>query len=209
VDSNTEHKASVRRGYDAVSYRYRADEDGDPGERGEWIARLVPLLPARADVLDLGCGCGLPVAKALVQAGFAVTGVDLSDVQIERARRLVPGATFLRADATDVSFPTGSFDAVVSLYMFIHLPMDEQPPLIRRLAQWLRPGGVLLATTGHTAWTGTEADWLGGGASMVWSHPDADTYRGWISSAGLEVVSQEFVPEGSGGHALFWCRRPS
>jgi SAM-dependent methyltransferase len=201
-------KALVRRGYDAVSYHYRADGDDEAGERGAWIAELQRRLPAGAEVLDLGCGCGVPVARALVRAGFAVTGVDLSDVQIDRARGLVPEATFLRADASEVSFRPDSFDAVVSLYMLIHLPLAEQPPLIRRIRQWLRPGGILLATTGHTAWTGTEPDWLGGGAPMWWSHPDAAAYRGWFEAAGLDVLSQDFVPEGGGGHALFWCRRP-
>jgi 2-polyprenyl-3-methyl-5-hydroxy-6-metoxy-1,4-benzoquinol methylase len=201
-------KALVRRGYDALSYHYRADGDDDAGERGAWIDALERRLPAGGDVLDLGCGCGVPVARALVRAGFSVTGVDLSDVQIARARRLVPGATFHRADATELSFASDSFDAVVSLYMLIHVPLDEQPPLIRRIGQWLRPGGILLATTGHTAWTGTEPDWLGGGAPMWWSHPDAATYRGWFEAAGLTVLATEFVPQGSGGHALFWCQRP-
>jgi cyclopropane fatty-acyl-phospholipid synthase-like methyltransferase len=205
--TDAEHKALVRRGYDAVSYHYRADDDDGPAERGAWIAALVGRLDQGAAVLDLGCGCGVPMAKALVRAGFAVTGVDLSDVQVDRARRLVPEATFLRVDAADVSFPARSFDAVVSLYMFIHLPMDEQAPLIRRIAEWLRPGGILLVTTGHTAWTGTDPDWLGAGAAMWWSHPDAATYRDWFEAAGLVVTAQEFVPEGGGGHALFWCSR--
>ena len=42
---------------------------------------------------------------------------------------------------------------------------------------------------------------------MWWSHADADTYRSWISRAGMEIISQQFVPEGDGGHALFWARR--
>jgi len=42
--------------------------------------------------------------------------VDISDVQIERARRLVPGATFIRADVTEIDFPAAGFDAVVCLY---------------------------------------------------------------------------------------------
>jgi 2-polyprenyl-3-methyl-5-hydroxy-6-metoxy-1,4-benzoquinol methylase len=205
---DSEHKALVRRGYDALSYHYRADGDDGPQERGAWIEALAERLRPGSAVLDLGCGCGLPVARTLVRAGFAVTGVDLSDVQIERARRLVPEATFLRADASEVAFAPESFDAVISLYMFIHLPQAEQPPLIGRIAGWLRPGGILLATTGNTAWTGTDPDWLGGGAAMWWSHPDAATYRGWFEAAGLVVTAQEFVPEGGGGHALFWCERP-
>jgi hypothetical protein len=42
---------------------------------------------------------------------------------------------------------------------------------------------------------------------MWWSHADAATYRSWIGQAGLEITSQQFVPEGDSGHALFWARR--
>ena len=61
-------------------------------------------------VLDLGCGCGVPVARDLVAAGHRVTGVDISDVQIQRARHLVPAATFRRADATTLHLPPESFE---------------------------------------------------------------------------------------------------
>ncbi len=197
----------VRRGYDALSYRYRADDAGE-GHYAGWLAGLRERVPAGGAVLDLGCGAGVPVARALAAGGFRVTGVDVSEVQIRRARRLVPGARFLRADATRVELPAGSFDAVACLYTLIHLPLDEQPVLLGRIAGWLRPGGWLLATTGQQAWTGTEDDWLGGSATMWWSHADAATYRDWLGRAGLEVTAQDFVPEGDGGHALFWARRP-
>ena len=55
-----------------------------------------------------------------------MTGVDLSEVQIERARQLVPRATFIRADATEVAFPTESFDAVVCLFALIHIPLADR-----------------------------------------------------------------------------------
>jgi SAM-dependent methyltransferase len=149
----------------------------------------------------------VPLARDLADGGYAVTGVDLSAVQVERARRLVPAARFLHADMAEVEFPAASFDAVVSLFALIHLPLDEQPPLLGRIGRWLRPGGWLLVTTGHRAWTGTEDHWLGGDAPMWWSHADAATYRSWIERAGLTVVAQDVVPEGDGGHALFWARR--
>jgi SAM-dependent methyltransferase len=136
-----------------------------------------------------------------------VTGVDLSAVQIQRARQLVPAARFLHADATQIGFGPCSFDGVVCLYALIHMPLEEQPLLLGRIGGWLRPGGWLLATTGHSAWTGTEDGWLGGEASMWWSHADAATYRDWIQRAGLSVVAQEVICEGDGAHALFWARR--
>ena len=70
-------------------------------------------------------------------------------MQIQRARRLIPAATFLHADITDLTRPAATFDAVVCLYALIHLPLEEHPPLLGRITGWLRPGGWLLATAGH------------------------------------------------------------
>jgi SAM-dependent methyltransferase len=206
VGGNDEREL-VRRGYDALSYHYRSD-DADDGQYGPWLEGLHGRLPASAAILDLGCGCGVPVARFLANGGHRVTGVDISDVQIERARHLVPTGTFCRADATRINLPPASFDAVVCLFALIHMPLADQPQLIKKIASWLRPGGWLLTTVGNRAWTGTEENWLGGPATMWWSHADAPTYRLWLQQAGLIVTAQEFVPEATSGHTLFWARRP-
>ncbi len=198
----------VRRGYDAVSVRYDEQYGGQTKYRA-WLGELRERVPAGAAVLDLGCGSGLPVARDLAAAGYRVTGVDLSGTQIRRARELVPQAQFIRADITAIDFAPASFDAVVALYVLIHLPLEEQQPLLRRIASWLRPGGLFLATTGYRAWTGVDENWLGGGVPMWWSQADAATYRSWIGEAGLSVDREEFAPEGDGGHALFWASRPA
>lgn len=197
----------VRRSYNAVSYHYRSDDAAD-GRYALWLAKLKDRLPCTGSVLDLGCGCGIPAVRSLAASGYRVTGVDISEVQIERARHLVPAGTFLRADATQVRFPPGSFDAIVCLYALIHMPLAAQPQLLRHAASWLRPAGWLLVIAGHRAWTGTQDNWLDSSAPMWWSHADAATYRSWLEQAGLEIDAQEFVPEGDGGHVLFWARRP-
>jgi SAM-dependent methyltransferase len=203
-------KEIVRRGYNKVSYAYR-DDDGRAGtddltNYDAWLAELTALLPSHSPVLDLGCGCGLPVAQTL-SASFAVTGVDISTVQIERARRLVPDARFLCADMAEVEFPPASFAAIVSFYAIIHLPLDEQPALFARMRGWLRPGGYFLGTVGSRSWTGTEENWLGvPGATMAWSHADAETYRAWLAASGFEILRTEFIPEGDGGHTLILAR---
>ena len=199
-------KELVRRGYDALSVHYERAYGSDT-KYGAWIEELLGRIPCPSTVLDVGCGTGVPVARALTAAGHRVTGVDISEVQIERARELVPQAEFIRADATTVAFPPQTFDAVVSLYALIHIPLDEQPVLLDRIAGWLRPGGWFLGVTGHRAWTGSDENWLDGATPMWWSHPDAATTRAWLTRSDLEVEREEFVPEGEGGHALFWARR--
>lgn len=200
-------KEIVRRGYDKVSYAYRAGTGADDlANYDAWIDELSALLPENSPVLDLGCGCGLPVAHRLA-AKFAITGVDISPVQVERARRLVPDARFICADMAEVDFPTASFAAVVSFYAVIHLPLDEQPALFARLRGWLRPGGYFLGTVGSREWTGTEENWLGvPDATMAWSHADAETYKAWLAASGFEICRTEFIPEGDGGHTLILAR---
>ncbi|MEU6851222.1 class I SAM-dependent methyltransferase [Actinacidiphila alni] len=206
-DDPDEVKNVVRRGYDAVSERYDEAYGADTKYEA-LLAELCARVPAGGRVLDIGCGSGVPVARTLTAAGFAVTGVDISEVQVRRARERVPGAEFRCADITAVPYEPASFDAVVSLFALIHIPLAEQPPLLRDIAGWLRPGGCFVATTGYREWTGTEDDWLGGGAPMWWSQADAATNRSWIEASGLTVEREEFVPEGDSGHALFWARRP-
>jgi len=198
----------VREGYDVLSYRYRGD-DADEGRYAPWLATLKHRLPAGGRVLDIGCGCGVPVARSLADAGLVVRGIDISGTQIERARRLVPAALFMQADATRIAFADEVFDAVVCLYSLIHMRLDQQPKLLRHIGQWLRPGGWLLATAGSAAWTGTEQNWLGGPAPMWWSQGDAADYRSWLREAGLEITEESFVPDGDSGHALFWARKPA
>src|SRR5882762_9177985 len=140
-------KAVVQDGYDAVSRRYRAD-DADPPAYRAWTRILTEALPRSANVLDLGCGCGVPIARHLAALGHQVLGIDISRTQIERAERLVPDARFIHGDVSDASFEPASFDGIVCLYMLIHLPRPEQQALIRKMSVWLRPGGTLLATTG-------------------------------------------------------------
>ncbi|MGH3760159.1 class I SAM-dependent methyltransferase [Actinophytocola sp.] len=198
-------KALVRRGYDALSTRY--DEAyGASTKYRPWLASLIAALPPAAAVVDLGCGSGVPVARDLVAAGHRVTGVDFSAAQLCRARQLVPAATLVQSDLTMVRFSPGSLDAVLAFYSIIHVPLAEQPSLLHRVAGWLRAGGIFAATLGHEAWTGTETDWLGGGSPMWWSHADAATYRRWLTSAGLTVEEETFVPEGAGGAVLFVAR---
>jgi ubiquinone/menaquinone biosynthesis C-methylase UbiE len=201
-------KAIVRDGFNRVSTLYRparssADAFGHTLEtHREWLEPFFRRLRRGAEVLDLGCGCGVPDARLLSER-FRVTGVDISDVQIQRARRLVPTARFVRADMTEVGLPAGAFGGVVCLYALIHVPLDEQPGLLAKVARWLSPGGLFLVTTGWTAWTGTEEGWLGSNAKMYWSHADAKTYARWLEGLGFRILRRDHVPEDGGEHALF------
>jgi SAM-dependent methyltransferase len=150
-DLRARQRDLVRRGYDSISRAYRDDEGrsnpGKPDERTDhyagWVDALAQLLTPRARVLDLGCGAGVPATKLLTERTFDVLGLDISAVQIERARELVPGATFDQADMVTWDHEPASFDAVVSFYALIHVPLQDQRNLLPKIRRWLRPAGYL------------------------------------------------------------------
>jgi 2-polyprenyl-3-methyl-5-hydroxy-6-metoxy-1,4-benzoquinol methylase len=120
-------KEIVRQGYDMLSYAYRSDDVGDDywdGLYAEWASILSESLSKGSPVLDIGCGCGLPMTK-LLSSEFDVTGVDFSSVQIQRARELVPSARFICSDIFDAELESGHFAAVVSFYTIIHMPLNS------------------------------------------------------------------------------------
>lgn len=178
--------ALVARGYDAIAERYAAwTGEALTGARAWAVATLDAHAAPGAAVLDLGCGTGVPVSRALA-ARYAVTGLDASARSVALARRNVPGATFLHADMAQATFPAGAFAAVIACYAIIHVPRAEHAALLRRIAGWLQPGGLLIATMGAAGAEGVDPDWLG--APMYWSHFDAATNARLVEEAGLPVL---------------------
>jgi predicted TPR repeat methyltransferase len=95
----------VARGYDAVAEAYRALESPDATwPRMRWLEDPLGRLSPGSRVLDLGCATGEPVAVRVAR-DHRITGVDLSTVQIEQARRLIPAGTHICADVVETSFP--------------------------------------------------------------------------------------------------------
>ena len=191
------HRALVERGYDHVAERYLATKDPEDPLVLSALEELARELPPGAAVLDLGCGAGVPATRWLAERGFSVTGVDLSERQLNLARGLVPGATFLKADMTELDLGPGTFDAVVAFHSIIHVPREEHPALLERVQRWLGPGGLFLATLTLTDFVGEDGDWEGWGAPMRWSHYDAETNVAMLRSSGFDVVYA--VPRAGGG----------
>jgi len=193
-----EPKEIVARGYDAIALRYAEWAGQIESPTLEWVRDLDARLADGSDVLELGCGRGVPTTRELAHR-HRVTGVDISAVQIELARHHVPEASFVHADATELQVAEASLDAVVALFFFGHVPRHEQTGLITRIGLWLRPGGHLLSTFGvGEAGEGVEQDWLG--APMFFASLAPDAYLPLLRDAGLEVVREEVIPQHEPGH---------
>jgi 2-polyprenyl-3-methyl-5-hydroxy-6-metoxy-1,4-benzoquinol methylase len=194
-------KSIVARGYDLVAETY-LERFGRSQVRDRWTSELITRLPERARVLDLGCGAGVPVALQLTELGFEVLGIDISIRQIEMARINAPTAEFMQADMIAVAFAPASFDAVAAFYSIAHVPRVEHARLLRRIATWLKPAGVLLASLGSGDCADWQGDWLG--AEMFFSHYDASAYERLICDAGLKIECAELIDQDHDDARFLW-----
>jgi len=201
----------VAAGYDAMADRFAAWQDEIGGMAGrERIERLLPLLSAAPDVLELGVGAGKEASQLLAGRG-RLTGVDVSEEQLRRARARLPGATLVHGDFLTVDLPTAAFDAVVAIYALNHVPREQLPALMRRVLGWLRPGAYFYGSFGSSDLPGWRGEWLG--VEMFFSGYEPDVTRGLISDAGLELVEHELetIHEPEGDVSFLWvlARRPA
>jgi SAM-dependent methyltransferase len=118
----------------------------------EGIALLLGL-PAGARVLDLACGHGRH-AIPLAERGYRVTGYDLSEAMLERARAdaAVRGVAvrWVRGDMRALPFD-GEFDAVINVFTafgYFEDPAEDLETLLR-VRRALVPGGRFLMETLH------------------------------------------------------------
>lgn len=115
------------------------------------VAFLVDLLALepQARILDVGCGPGRH-AVALAQAGYAVTGVDVSrrflEIAAEKATAAGVRASFFEVDARRMPFDN-EFDAVISLCQGgFGLMGDDDAIVLKRMTEATLPGGTVVLT---------------------------------------------------------------
>ena len=124
----------------------------DGGAPGPGSGRAYPRAASGGeDVLDCSCGIGTQ-SIGLARLGYRVTGTDVSEVEVERARhearRLGATASFGVADFRDLSRIEDRFDVVISCDNALpHLldPSDVRTAL-GQMHERLRPGGLLVIT---------------------------------------------------------------
>ncbi|WP_238368724.1 class I SAM-dependent methyltransferase [Mesobacterium pallidum] len=111
---------------------------------------LLPADMTGMDAVELGCGTGY-VSAWMARRGARVTGLDVSEVQLETARRMNDrtgaGITFLTGDAERTGLPDASFDFAISEY---GAAIWCDPEIwLREAWRLLRPGGELVFLGTH------------------------------------------------------------
>jgi SAM-dependent methyltransferase len=115
------------------------------------VAMLCRHTPPRAEVLEIGVGCGFVLCELDRLLGCRCVGVDVLPEAIDTSRQLClsRGArvSLLVASGFVLPFPDGSFDMVYSLGVIEHFPEERSLAMLHEHARVCRPGGRVLVAT--------------------------------------------------------------
>jgi 2-polyprenyl-3-methyl-5-hydroxy-6-metoxy-1,4-benzoquinol methylase len=197
IDPNMDNTQQelVRAGYNTIADRYLEWIQHRPTLHQEKLDQILKYLDARSEVLELGCGAGLPVTASLAQHVAKVVANDCSEKQIELARLNAPKATFIHGDMTRLEFPPNTFDAVLAFYSLFHLPRESHGAMIGKCHSWLKPGGLLLFNYSAHAEEGIFPVFLG--TQSFFSSFGREKIVELVESQGFEIIMQEFRAQGN------------
>ena len=179
-------KKMVKKGYDKIAVTYMRVRYQYINTK--YLERLNSLLKPNSLLLDLGCGSGKPVDIFFIDKGHRVIGIDISEKQIELAKKNIPRAEYKVKDISKLKDGEHSVDAVVSLYTIIHLPRETHSELFKKFNSFLPQGGLILVTMGFSEWEGIDDFY---GVKMYFSHYGHETNRDIIEKTGFEIILDE------------------
>ncbi len=184
-------------GWEAVAGRFAALRS-DIGT--DIVTNWARRLPLRTSIVDVGCGTGDPIARALAAQGFSLFGIDPASSMIAAFHARIPGAATACECAETSRFFDRHFDAAVAIGLLFLLPEASQRAIIMQVGRALHPGGHFLFTAPRQPcqWddslTGRPSLSLGGAR-----------YRALLAEAGCELIGS-FV-DASENHYLMRAPR--
>jgi ubiquinone/menaquinone biosynthesis C-methylase UbiE len=186
-------KDSIRNAYDRAAGEYAAKFWNEFEHKHfdrillSWFAQQIP---ENETVLEIGAGPG-EVSGYLSCLGTRCTGTDLSEKMVEQARQYFPDVPFEVQDFTCLTYPDGSFAAVVGYYAIVNLTMDEIRRGFVEVRRVLKENGLFLFTF-HIAEGEEKTDvpsfFVPDGGPLTFYYFQVDEMKALVESLGFEVV---------------------
>jgi SAM-dependent methyltransferase len=159
-------------------------------QRAQAICAMVRDLSLDSPrILDLGCATGW-MTKWLSELGPA-EGVDLSEAAIAQAKSQYPGIQFTAGDLYEIPLTSDPVDVVVCQEVIAHV--SDQPLLVRRIAEAIKPGGYLIISAANKFVMDRLRD--SDGIVGVGSEDPDEHIKKWLDMKGLKHLLEPYFSD--------------
>jgi len=173
-----------------------------------WLDRFLALIPQHSQILDLGCGSGKPIARYLIEQGYSITGVDISDHMLNMARENFPQhdfpqVTWIEADMRTVELKQ-KFGGILAWDSFFHLSQELQKNMFQQFANFAECGAALMFTSGPE-----HGEAIGNmfGDALYHASLSPKAYRELFKKHGFEEVVMVANDTDCAGHTVWLVRK--
>jgi len=189
------------REYDLIAEWYASERVDETGvSEGTALASSIPL---GSLVLDVGCGNGIPITRALLSQGHRVTGLDSSSAMLAQFRQNCPEAFAIRGMVESCPFADRVFDAAVAWGVMFHLNPADAIRAIANLSRTLRRGASFLFTSGdEDAFDAKEGEM--NGVTFRYFSYSAHSYRRILGDHSFTLVD---VHSDSGNNTYYLAKK--
>ncbi|ORT60960.1 class I SAM-dependent methyltransferase [Streptomyces sp. CB03238] len=201
-----DYRSRTLAAYEHSTHTYEAATKGMvPDVELDHFTRLLPD-PA-GPVLDAGCAFGRDTAL-LAARGLSVTGVDLGETFLVRARELHPALDFRRMDVCALDFADGDFAGVWCQATLLHLKDELVQAALGEFHRVLRPGGAVFVSFKEGEGEEEFVESFSADAARFFRYQTADRVRTLLEAAGFTGPDVRVVNEreryGPGHRDIDW-----
>lgn len=168
----------------------RCRSKGIDGVGASSVRNWARSLPLNTTVLDVGCGIGDPISKALIDEGSTVYGVDASPSMVQIFKQNFANSPVACEAVEDSAFFSRQFDAIIAWGLLFLLPEKTQEVVIQKMANALSTGGKLLFTA-----PSQKMKWNDAITEIESVSLGAERYKELLAASGLSLI-EEFEDEG-------------
>ena len=190
--------------YDSIAVEFDRDRNKSVME-GDYLRAVLSKIPREAEILDLGCGTGEPIARFFIEAGCRVTGVDAAPAMLAMSRERFPAMTWLQHDMRSLDLGR-RFAAIVAWDSFFHLTADDQRGMFPVFEQHIAPRGLLLFTSGPGAGVAIGEIY---GHELFHASLHAGEYERLLSAHGFDVLLHRVEDPRCGNHTVWLAQQKS
>lgn len=146
------------------------------------MEQLLAFIPERkGSILDVACGKGATTAYLIRDFPTeGITGINISEKQLEIARKNAPGCTFMVMNATELLFEDNSIDNIICVEAVFHFFTREK--FLKEAHRVLKPGGHLVFSD---ILMSREAEMTNESRTVENYIPDLDSYRTLLKKTGF------------------------